>query len=117
MGTISAKLRRLTQGLEELKTQITLVASSVAVATRAGVVVANVDTTVLAANPNRQFAVFVNDGDEPIYLALTDTAAMNQGLRLNAAGGAYEINLTNLYTGEVSAICASGGMTLTVTEG
>ncbi len=52
-----------------------------------------------------------------IYLSLSDTAVMNEGIRLNANGGAFEINSTNLYTGEVAAICVSGGKNLTVCEG
>lgn len=75
------------------------------------------DTTVLAVSATRQFAVFVNDSDEVIYLSLSATAVMNEGIRLNASGGAYEINQNNLYTGEVSAICASGTKNLTVSHG
>lgn len=74
-------------------------------------------TSVLAANANRNFAVFVNDSDEVIYLSLSGTAVMNEGIRLNAAGGAYEINVLNMYTGDISAICSSGTKNLTLTEG
>ncbi|GAH51636.1 unnamed protein product, partial [marine sediment metagenome] len=45
------------------------------------------------------------------------TAVINEGIRLNANGGAYETSLLNLYTGALTAICASGGKNLTVTEG
>jgi len=90
---------------------------SVSSATTTKISVGSSDTQVLVANAARKFAVFVNDSDEAIYLDLSATAVMNEGIRLNAAGGAYEINLLNLYTGEVSAICASGTKNLTVTEG
>lgn len=90
---------------------------SVSSATPTKVSVDSSDTQVIVANASRKFAQFVNDSDEVIYLALSATAVMNEGIRLNANGGSFEINLMNLYTGEVSAICASGTKNLTVTEG
>ena len=86
-------------------------------ATTGKVTVGAVSTAVLAALAARHFAQFVNDSDETIYLDLSDTAVMNEGIRLNASGGSFEINWTNLYTGAIAAICASGGKNLTVTEG
>ena len=85
--------------------------------TRSNVTVGNTSTTVLAANSDRKAAIFINDSDETIYLARGSTAAMNQGIRLNANGGSFEINATNLYTGVVTAICASGGKNLCIEEG
>lgn len=74
------------------------------------------DTVVLTANGGRAYAVFVNDSDETIFLALGTLAVINEGIRLNANGGNYEIKKENLWVGEVSAICASGSKNLTVTE-
>ena len=91
--------------------------NGVSSATNTKVSVGSTDTQVLAANSTRKFAVFVNDSDEAIYLSLSATAVINEGIRLNAAGGAYEINLMNLYTGEVSGICTSGTKNITVAEG
>ena len=65
-------------------------------------------TSVLSVNSTRFFASFVNDSDEVIYLNLGLVAVMSQEIRLNANGGSFEINETNLYIGPVSAICASG---------
>ena len=79
--------------------------------------IANTNTPILLVNLKRLFAIFVNDSNEDIYLSLSDTAAMNEGNRLNAGGGSLEINLNNLYTGAVSGICLSGGKNLTVIEG
>lgn len=73
-------------------------------------------TTVLAANAQRYTATFVNDSDETIYLRLGLTAVASEGIRLNAAGGSYDIDAGNLYTGIVTAICASGSKVLCVTE-
>lgn len=89
----------------------------VSTATPTAVTVGNTTTSVLSANSFRVFATFINDSTEVIYLALGSTAVMNEGIRLNASGGAYLIDATNLYTGAVSAICSSGSKVLTVTEG
>jgi len=85
--------------------------------TTTSVAVGVTTTVVLAANPMRRMAVFVNDSNQPIYLALEDAAVMNQGIRLNATGGTYEINDENLFLGAVNAIAAGGAKNLTVTEG
>lgn len=82
-----------------------------------GKTIGSSSTPVLAANDDRKTATFVNDSDEVIYLSKSATAVMNKGIRLNAAGGVYEINQTNLYLGVVSAICASGSKNLCVEEG
>ena len=73
-------------------------------------------TTILDENSGRKFADIVNDSDETIYISLADTAEMNKGIRLNANGGAYQINADNLYTGKVSGICVSGGKKVTYCE-
>lgn len=79
-----------------------------------GVTVTSSSTSVLAASSGRVYAVFVNDSSNPIYLTLGPTAVSGSGVRLNADGGSYEINLSNDYIGVVTAI-ASGNSNLTVT--
>lgn len=76
-------------------------------------------TPALAANSNRLYALFINDSDETIYLKFGASAVSNEGVRLNASGGSYEMSkkLGNLYTGAVNGICASGSKVLLVTEG
>jgi len=76
-------------------------------------------TAALAANVNRLYALLVNDSDTPIYIKLGATAVANQGIRLNANGGSYELSEKegNLYTGAINAICASGGKKILVLEG
>lgn len=80
--------------------------------------IGSTSTSALASNANRKSALFVNDSDETIYLNLGGTAALNTGIRLNANGGSYEMSKEagNLYTGAITAICASGSKTLLVTE-
>ena len=82
--------------------------------------VGTVSTLVLNANTARKYAVFVNDSDAPIYLALGHTAVVSQDIRLNASGGAYEMDAKegNLYRGAVYAIHgATGTKRLVVCEG
>ena len=74
-------------------------------------------TAVLSANADRLYALFQNDSDEEIYIYLGATAVMNKGIRLSASGGSYEITSVNLYTGVVTAICATGTKNLLVTQG
>lgn len=74
-------------------------------------------TLVLAANPKRMDAVFVNDSNKPIYLARGNAAVMNEGIRLSATSSKYEINALNLFRGAVYAIASGGAKNLTVSEG
>ena len=78
-----------------------------------------VSTIVLAANANRLYALLVNDSNEVIYIKLGANAMLNQGIRINASGGSYEISkkLGNLYTGAINGICVSGSKVCLVTEG
>ena len=83
----------------------------------------NVTTTtgaVLAANASRLYALLVNDSDVAIYIKLGAAAVANQGIRLNADGGWYEMSamLGNLYTGAINGIHAgTGNKVLMMTEG
>ena len=75
---------------------------------------------VLAANANRLYALLVNDSDAVIYIKLGAAAVANQGIRLNASGGSYEMSamLGNLYTGAINGIHAGvGNKALLMTEG
>ncbi len=74
-------------------------------------------TQVLADNPNRVYAAIVNNSDTVIFLALGAAAALNFGLRLNANGGAYEIDAAHPFTGVVNAISSVAGKLLGTVEG
>jgi hypothetical protein len=78
--------------------------TAISEATDTSVTVGNTSTTVLAADNNRR----------AIYISRSATAVMNKGIRLSANGGAYEINATNLYTGIITGICASGSKNLCI---
>jgi hypothetical protein len=74
------------------------------------------DTLVLAANPNRRGAMLQNRGPDAIDFWINDTGAYGTGFNL-AVGDRYEINSTNLHTGEIRATAATGTATLVVIEG
>lgn len=82
----------------------------------AAVLVGAASTLVLAANGHRANAIFINDSDETIYLARGHAAVLNGGIRLNANGGSYEMDVDNMFRGIVYAICASGQKNLCVCE-
>lgn len=71
---------------------------------------------VLGVNLVRKYALLVNDSDSVAYLSLGASAEANKGIRLNAQGGSFEINATNLWTGEIYAISVGVTKRLTITE-
>lgn len=76
-------------------------------------------TAALAANANRKYAVFINDSESVIYLKVGVAAVLNQGIRLEASGGSYEMSSLrgNLDTRAVNGISSGAGKVLLVTEG
>jgi len=70
-------------------------------------------TTILAANADRNIAILVNDSSRVIYVNLSGTAVLNEGIRLNKKGGS---TIIGNYTGEITAINDTAGSNLTVVE-
>jgi len=64
--------------------------------------------TIVPTNIKRIYAVFVNNSSTTITLILGEpnSGAVDKGITLNPDGGSFEINLSNLYRGKVSAISA-----------
>jgi len=87
-------------------------------AVHTAVSVGSASTLVLASNVNRKSAILINDSDEVIYLNLGGTAVSNTGIRINAAGGKFEMSkeLGNLSTAAINGICASGTKNIIITE-
>jgi hypothetical protein len=103
-----------------LRTSLT--ASNVTYATPTHTVlgVTNANQVALAANASRKYALFINDSANVIYLKLGASAVVNQGIRLNANGGSYEMRSGDgtLYPGAVNAIApVAGPSNLLITEG
>jgi hypothetical protein len=71
---------------------------------------------IIPANPNRQQVTLINTSlTDEAYINYGGMAAMGQGITLMRGGGSYEINLSNLYRGAISAISANP-LTLTGIE-
>lgn len=71
---------------------------------------------ILGDNGKRRMALFVNDSDSVAYLGLGIPAEANKGIRVNASGGSYEINLTNPFFGEVYAVSTGVTKVMLITE-
>lgn len=83
-----------------------------------GVNITTNSTTIVAANSYRRYLIIVNDSDTVIYLAFGAAAVVNSGVRLNANGGAYEMNWLGVYLGAVNGIHGgTGNKRVTVVEG
>ena len=63
---------------------------------------------IIPENKHRTGAWLINDSDVAIYLAIGRAAVAGFGIRLNAAGGAWEITKDNLVKGRIEGIAASG---------
>ncbi len=86
----------------------------------AAVSVTTSSTEVLAANAARGLVLLVNDSDTVIYCKIGVAAAVNQGVRLNASGGSWELSahFGNLDPRAINCIHGgTGGKTLLATEG
>lgn len=71
---------------------------------------------LLPSNPQRNYALLVNDSDSVAYISLGIPAAANTGIRLNANGGSYEINAINLFKGAIYGLSTAATKKLMVTE-
>ncbi len=73
----------------------------------------------LALNDDREYALIVNDGSVDVYIKVGAAAVANEGIRINANGGSYEMSraLGNLSDVAVNGITVSGTATVLVTEG
>jgi hypothetical protein len=97
-------------------TSTAISADEVSSITNFNVSIGTSSTQVLAANSNRKLLILVNDSDEPIYVSLGTTATLNNGIRLNASGGALALD-NPIFKGVVNAISANGSKTLVGAEG
>jgi hypothetical protein len=97
-------------------TSTAISADEVSSITNFNVSIGTSSTQVLAANSNRKLLILVNDSDEPIYVSLGATATLNNGIRLNASGGALALD-NPIFKGVVNAISANGTKTLVGAEG
>jgi hypothetical protein len=78
--------------------------------------VSTTSTAILSANVGRVYSQITNDSDTIIYLGIGEDAVMNEGIRLSASGGLYEITPDNLFIGAVNAICSTTSKSVLVIE-
>lgn len=84
------------------------------------VAVAITSTQVATANSARGFLLIVNDSDTSIYCKVGVAAVVNEGIRINANGGSFEMSrsIRNLDIRAVNCIHGgTGTKTALVTEG
>ena len=94
------------------------VGDTVAYSSPAPVAVGTGTTPVLAANTNRKYGLFINDGANVIYLMIDGNAQVGRGIRLNPNGGSFEMSrkLGNLSTGAITAIAVGAATNLIPNE-
>lgn len=72
-------------------------------------------TLAIATSTARTYVALVNDSTSVVYLALGVPAVGSNGIRLNASGGSYEMNVGGLFTGAIYCIASSTAQ-MTVVE-
>lgn len=71
----------------------------------------NQSQIIIPANPNRQQVTLTNSSlTEEVYINYGSAAELGKGITLMRGGGSYEINLSNLYRGAISAISANSAV-------
>ena len=72
--------------------------------------------SALSDNPNRVYALFVNDSDTKMYLQFGAAANAGVGIPLAASGGSYEISPAhgNLTGASIFVQCGTNTKTLSV---
>lgn len=77
-------------------------------------------TEVAATKSNRGFLLIENDSDTTIYCSIGRAAVLNEGIRLNASGGSYEMSRGTRNIDVRAVNCIHGGTgnkVMLVTEG
>lgn len=81
--------------------------------------VATVGTTSvqLLAATERAYAILVNDSDAKVFLGFGEAAVYGSGVRLNANGGCFEVNWTNMWRGAINGISDGANKAVSLIEG
>lgn len=74
------------------------------------------NTQLLAANSLRAYAHFSNNTGFQVYLQFSQSAVVNQGIRLNP-GALFTVSGYDLWLGSINAITSSGSVKIDVFEG
>lgn len=81
----------------------------------------NTSTAILPDEYGRIYGLFINDNDvatQTIYLHLgtASTTASGYTVRINGAGGSYELNTESMYTGPIYASSSVANSRLLITD-
>ena len=80
--------------------------------------VTDVSIIIVPANEHRADLKIVNDLDVVVYLARGNVAVVGDGMRLNANGGAFNMDTQDLFLGYITAICnPNEDGSVTISEG
>lgn len=90
--------------------------SRITVSTSTKVAITTASVELLAGNSNRDCAYIVNDGANTMYINVGADAVANEGIRLNANGGSFDIESDNLLVLVINGITKTGTTTATVFE-
>ena len=73
---------------------------------------------VIAANANRSYLLIINDSDVAVYLKVGVAAVLNEGIRINANGGSFEMSAINgnLDTRVINGIAVAAAKIVTIAE-
>lgn len=103
--TTGKPLGGVADGSTELRGTTTVSSSTVTTAS----------TLLMATSSDISYRAIVVDGATDVYLGVGVPAVSGKGIRLNANGGAYEINKDNLFTGAIYGI-SSASVNVTTLE-
>jgi hypothetical protein len=78
--------------------------------------ISNTSTLVLPANENRQYLSLTNIGENPCFINLGASAALNAGILLNPDGNFEMTASSGLWRGQISAICESSSTLISILE-
>ena len=80
--------------------------------------VTDASVIIVPANEQRVDLKIVNDLDVIVYLARGNPAVVGDGIRLNANGGAFNMDTQDLFLGYIAAICnPNEDGSVTISEG
>jgi hypothetical protein len=66
------------------------------------------DQAIVVANEQRKRLIICNGSSVHVWISMGETAVVGKGVFLAAAGGTFEVDPTEIYTGEIRGIAESG---------
>jgi len=127
VGSVSAKLRRLTTDLDALLTELRLKAdltetqpvrtrNALTASAPTAVSVGVASTVILAANANRRGCLLVNTSTAFISIAFGAAAVLYSGITLNSGGGSFWMDEYSFNTLEIRGIASVAASNIAVQE-